>query len=123
MFTRRHHEKIAETIKKMADDQSRREIARNFAVMLYEDNTEFGVHKFNIACGLDMWGDIRKPDVEMAIDAMTEPKRSFAREIWKYLTGMLPFMPELPESISPTAGADIVIELTMYDRKTGERIV
>jgi hypothetical protein len=49
-FSKRHYEKIAQTIKE--SENSKFEVAKSLAEMLAEDNERFSFSKFAKACGL-----------------------------------------------------------------------
>lgn len=61
-------------------------------------------------------------NVTQAIEAMSEPKRTYARRTWAIWTGNHSVLYEVPENITDRAKDDVRWELAQYDRKTGERI-
>lgn len=60
-------------------------------------------------------------NVQQAIEAMTEPKRTYARRTWAIWTNK-PVKDEVPEGMREGVKEDVRWELAQYDRKTGERI-
>lgn len=118
MFTHRHYEEIAQTISTIAHPAVRHDVMMKFANMLSADNSGFNGQRFEKACFPD--GNTKTP-VEQAIEAMDEPKRTYARRTWAIWTNKS-VNDEVPANISDRAKEDVRVELAHFNTKTGERI-